>query len=110
MIIYIYMLPQRPMVCLAGDPAESGLGAGARGAQSPAGALLRGVRHGMGGRWLGKLHHDLNFTMVYDSVQLVYNYNFTMVYGIYGNGSKPWHLVNIKIDGKWMFINPNMAS
>ena len=22
----------------------------------------------------------------------------------YGDGSKPWHLVNIKIAGKWMFI------
>ena len=27
-----------------------------------------------------------------------------------GNGSKPWYLVNIKIDGRWMFIHPNMAS
>ena len=26
-----------------------------------------------------------------------------------GNGLKPWHLVNIKINGKWVFIHPNMA-
>ena len=29
---------------------------------------------------------------------------------IYGNGSKPWYLVNPKIAGKWMFIPLKMVS
>jgi len=28
--------------------------------------------------------------------------------GLYGDGSKPWYLVNPKIAGKWMFIPLNM--
>jgi hypothetical protein len=28
---------------------------------------------------------------------------------IYGDGSKPWYLVNIKIAGKWMFIPLKMV-
>ena len=28
---------------------------------------------------------------------------------IYGDGSKPWYLVNPKIAGKWMFIPPKMV-
>jgi hypothetical protein len=27
----------------------------------------------------------------------------------YGDGSKPWYLVNIKIAGKWMFIPLKMV-
>jgi len=29
---------------------------------------------------------------------------FLALAGIYGDGSKPWYLVNPKIAGKWMFI------
>ena len=32
-----------------------------------------------------------------------------LYYIIYGDGSKPWHLVNIKIAGKWMFIPLKMV-
>ena len=32
-----------------------------------------------------------------------------LYYTIYGDGSKPWHLVNIKIAGKWMFIPLKMV-
>ena len=28
---------------------------------------------------------------------------------VYGDGSKPWYLVNIKIAGKWMFIPQKMV-
>jgi len=33
---------------------------------------------------------------------------FYMIPPIYGDGSKPWYLVNPKIAGKWMFIPPKM--
>jgi hypothetical protein len=44
-----------------------------------------------------------------------YNYSIHGVYkptynwGAYGYWSKPWHLVNPKIAGKWMFIPLKMV-
>ena len=46
------------------------------------------------------------FTIV-DHPQMLVFYVYDI--GIYGSGSKPWYLVNIKIAGKWMFIPLKMV-
>ena len=38
-----------------------------------------------------------------------HNSSVVIQHGRFGDGSKPWYLVNIKIAGKWMFIPLKMV-